>query len=305
MIVYLATKADFRADILSNRIDEIVHDSVQGALGTSVGQSELAAWRNSLRHMDSVLDDSEIPPDTGVAIEFNIPQTSKRIDFILTGTRDDGQRTAVIVELKQWQDAKATDKDAIVSTFLGGREREVSHPSYQAWSYAMLIEDFNENVRLDPVHLRPCAYLHNCESSSVILAPFYAEHTKAAPAFLKDDALKLREFIKAHVKHGDKGETMFRIRDGKIRPSKSLADHLASMIHGNREFYLIDEPEARLRNRTLPRHWRHPAEQERPHRQWWPGHRQDSCRHQSPRRANESGPCRAVCHQEQRPACRL
>jgi DUF2075 family protein len=241
MIVYLATKADFRADILSNRIDEIVHDSVQGALGTSVGQSELASWRNSLRHMDSVLDDSEIPPDTGVAIEFNIPQTSKRIDFILTGTRDDGQRTAVIVELKQWQDAKATDKDAIVSTFLGGREREVSHPSYQAWSYAMLIEDFNENVRLDPVHLRPCAYLHNCESASVILAPFYAEHTKAAPAFLKDDALKLREFIKAHVKHGDKGETMFRIRDGKIRPSKSLADHLASMIHGNREFYLIDE----------------------------------------------------------------
>jgi DUF2075 family protein len=241
MIVYLATKADFRADILSNRIDEIVHDSVQGSLGTSVGQSELASWRNSLRHMDSVLDDSEIPPDTGVAIEFNIPQTSKRIDFILTGTRNDGQRTAVIVELKQWQEAKATDKDAIVSTFLGGREREVSHPSYQAWSYAMLIEDFNENVRLDPVHLRPCAYLHNCESASVILAPFYAEHTKAAPAFLKDDALKLREFIKAHVKHGDKGETMFRIRDGKIRPSKSLADHLASMIHGNREFYLIDE----------------------------------------------------------------
>jgi|GEM_PF-2178204 len=31
---------------LSSRIVEIVHDSVQGALGTSVGQSELALWRN-------------------------------------------------------------------------------------------------------------------------------------------------------------------------------------------------------------------------------------------------------------------
>jgi uncharacterized protein len=241
MIVYLATKTEFKADILSNRIEEKILASFKGVLGSSVGESELTAWRNSLPYMDRVLDDPDIPHDTGVAIEYNIPQTGKRIDMILTGTNHDRQRTAVIVELKQWQKATATGKDAIVSTFVGGRQREVSHPSYQAWSYAMLIEDFNETVRLDPIHLRPCAYLHNCVSASVIHAPFYAEHTKAAPAFLKDDALKLRAFIKAHVKYGDKGETMYRIRDGRIRPSKSLADHLASMIQGNREFYLIDE----------------------------------------------------------------
>jgi hypothetical protein len=35
-------------------------------------------WRNSLRHMDKVLEDAEIPHDVGVAIEFNIPQTAKR-----------------------------------------------------------------------------------------------------------------------------------------------------------------------------------------------------------------------------------
>ena len=241
MIVYLATKTEFKSDILSNRIEEKILASFQGVLGSSVGDRELAAWRNSLPYMDRVLDDPDIPHDTGVAIEYNIPQTGKRIDMILTGTNHDRQRTAVIVELKQWQKAAATNKDAIVSTFVGGREREVNHPSYQVWSYAMLIEDFNETVRLDPIHLRPCAYLHNCESGSVIHAPFYAEHTKAAPAFLKDDALKLRAFIKAHVKYGDNGETMYRIRDGRIRPSKSLADHLASMIQGNREFYLIDE----------------------------------------------------------------
>jgi DUF2075 family protein len=241
MIVYLANKTRFRDDILSNRIEEIVLESFQTKFGKSVGESELSSWKYSLRHMDAILEDAEIPHDAGVAIEFNIPQTSKRVDFIVTGTREDGQRTAVIVELKQWQEAKATAKDAIVSTFVGGREREVNHPSYQAWSYAMLIEDFNETVRLDPIHLRPCAYLHNCASGSVIHAPFYAEHVKRAPAFLRDDAKKLREFIKAHVKHGDDGQTMYRIRDGRIRPSKNLADHLASLLQGKREFYLIDE----------------------------------------------------------------
>jgi DUF2075 family protein/SOS-response transcriptional repressor LexA len=241
MIVYLANKSQFREDILSNRIEEIVHESFQRQLGKSVGESELASWKNSLQHMDRVLEDTEIPHNSGVAIEFNIPQTGKRVDFIITGTRADRQRTAVIIELKQWTEAKATTKDAIVSTRFVSGEREVNHPSYQAWSYAMLIEDFNETVRLDPIHLRPCAYLHNCASGSVIHAPFYAEHTKLAPAFLRDDAKKLREFIKTHVKYGDDGETMYRIRDGRIRPSKGLADHLASLMQGNREFYLIDE----------------------------------------------------------------
>jgi uncharacterized protein len=241
MIVYLANKARFRDDILSNRIEEIVHEAFRAKLGKSVGDSELSSWKHSLRHMDAVLEDAEIPANAGVAIEFNIPQTSKRVDFIVTGTREDGQRTAVIVELKQWQEAKATPMDGIVSTFVGGREREVNHPSYQAWSYAMLIEDFNETVRQDPIHLRPCAYLHNCASGSVLHAPFYAEHVKRAPAFLRDDAKKLREFIKAHVRYGDDGQTMYRIRDGKLRPSKNLADHLASLLQGNREFYLIDE----------------------------------------------------------------
>lgn len=63
MIVYLANKSKFREDILSNRIEEIVHDSFRGALGKSVGASELASWKNSLRHMDTVLEDVGIPDD--------------------------------------------------------------------------------------------------------------------------------------------------------------------------------------------------------------------------------------------------
>ncbi len=241
MIVYLETKDQFRSDVFTNRIEEKILAEFTTKLGKTVGQAELASWRNSLPFMDRILDDAAIPGDTGIAIEFNVPNTGKRIDFILTGKRSDGKRTAVIVELKQWQNAEATGKDAIVRTFVGGCEREVSHPSYQAWSYAMLINDFNETVRHEPIHLIPCAYLHNCESEAVIQGQFYKTHTDQAPAFLKDDAPKLREFIKKHVKRGDKGETMYRIRDGKISPSKSLADHLSSMLKGNREFYLIDD----------------------------------------------------------------
>jgi DUF2075 family protein len=241
MIVYLENKAQFREDVFSNRIEEIVHDAVKKKLGRSVGQSELNSWKNSLRCMSDVLEDKDIPHDAGVAIEYAVPNTAKRIDLIITGTGADGGRTAIIVELKQWQDVKTTMKDGMVSTYLGGPDRETTHPSYQAWTYAMLIKDFNENVRLDPIQINPCAYLHNCDQGKVINAKRYENYTREAPAFLKDDAQKLREFIKSHVKHGDAGETMFRMRDGKIRPSKGLADHLASLLQGNQEFYMIDD----------------------------------------------------------------
>ena len=87
MIVYLANKTQFRDDILPNRIEEIVHESFRGALGTSVGASELDSWKNSLRHMDTVLEDAGIFNNAGVAIECNIPQTGKRVEFIVTGIR--------------------------------------------------------------------------------------------------------------------------------------------------------------------------------------------------------------------------
>lgn len=45
----------------ANRIDEIVHESFKTALGKSVGVRELPPLKESLRHMDTVLEGSGIP----------------------------------------------------------------------------------------------------------------------------------------------------------------------------------------------------------------------------------------------------
>ena len=67
---------------------------------------------------------SKLPPATRIQMDrgssarsYKISSNVKRIDDILTVTHQDRQRTAVIVELKQWQKAAATRKDAIASTF--------------------------------------------------------------------------------------------------------------------------------------------------------------------------------------------
>ncbi len=243
MIVYSADKRQFLSDIDEREIDDVIHRRYKAMTGRGVGGSELRSWRESLARMASVLRDDGIAHDVGVAIEFHIPQSSKRIDVTLTGHDDRDAKNAVIVELKQWETATATSKDAVVSTFVGGGHRETVHPSYQAWSYATLLEGFNEAVYKGGISLRPCAYLHNYVRDGQIDAPFYRSYLDKAPLFLKGDAEKarLREFIRQHVKNGDRSGILREIENGKIRPSKALADSLAALMKGNPEFVLIDD----------------------------------------------------------------
>lgn len=241
MIVYSATKQTFLADVDTNRIGEIILERFKETLHRKTSVSEVNSWTNSMQYMDRVLRDGTIPDDCNVAIEYQIPRTSNRIDFLITGENQDRNKYAILIELKQWSEAKQTDKDAIVQTYLGGSRREVSHPSYQAWSYVSLLEGYNEAVYEGNISLKPCAYLHNYKQDGVIDSDFYKEHIERAPLFLQSDAAKLREFIKKYIKYGDSTDIIYSIENGTIRPSKVLADSIVQMLKGNKEFILIDD----------------------------------------------------------------
>lgn len=244
MIVYTADKARFRQDVMTNDIGGIIFDTFKAVTGHGTKQSEINSWVNSLQYMDRVLEDPAIPATAGVAIEYHIPRSSKRIDFILTGTDAQQTATAILVELKQWQQADLTAKDGIVVTTFKGGPQETPHPSYQAWTYKRLLQDYNATVQEEKINLYPCAYLHNYAPDNTITNPFYAQYTKEAPVFLKPDALKLQEFIKRNIRHGDRAGRdglLYRIDNGKIKPSKNLADSLAGMLRGNQEFVMVDD----------------------------------------------------------------
>ncbi|OJW81746.1 MAG: AAA family ATPase [Bacteroidetes bacterium 46-16] len=241
MIVYQATKSEFSDDVLADTIETKIHDFFKKHLNKSTSRQEIISWKNSLQYMDRVLNDNEIPDDCGVTIEYQLPQTAKRIDFILTGTSAEDKEYAILVELKQWSEATLSDKDGVINSFVGGAVRELPHPSYQAWSYATLLQNFNETVATENINLKPCAYLHNYMPDDVITNEHYQEYIDKAPVFLRGDAIKLRNFIKEFVKHGDKRKMIYRIEQGKIRPSKMLADSMVSLLQGNHEFVMIDD----------------------------------------------------------------
>ena len=246
MIVYNSTKAQFVADVVNNTIADKILEQIR-ARGLNAGhEREFRSWENSMMYMNNIINDPQIDDDVQIAIEYNIPLTSKRVDFIISGSDREGKDNIVIVELKQWESASVID-DVMhhsVKTYLAGTERIVSHPSYQAYSYSRLLINYSEELSKSNVSLVPCAYLHNYrdEYQTALEDPMYVEWVQEAPFFIRKQAPEFQAFIKKYInRKSSRGDLLYLIDHGRLRPTKALQDSLASMVKGNSEFILLDE----------------------------------------------------------------
>ncbi|MBO4278761.1 MAG: DUF2075 domain-containing protein [Spirochaetales bacterium] len=208
---------------------------------------EYNSWRYSLQFMKGVIEDPEIANDVEIAIEYQIPRTSMRVDFMIAGSNSAGDSNVVVVELKQWEKAEKVDDIMLhsVRAFTGGANRIVNHPSYQAFAYALSINNSSIYVQEKGIGIKPCAYLHNCSSSNrkPLDDEIYRIWYDEAPLFDRTQVLKFRDYIKKYVTLKSKdGDLLYNIdKDGAIRPSKALQDCLVSLMDGNEEFILLDD----------------------------------------------------------------
>ena len=240
MISYLATKEVFLKDAPS--IEDKIKDAVKKKFNLSVGQSEYTSWRNSLGNaMFHVVNSDLIPKDAGIAIEYRVNGRKYRIDFLITGKNASGIDSLSIIELKQWTDIEFSDLQDHVSTRLGGGKSDERHPSYQAWSYASHLKNFNEFIYERGVDVSASAYLHNCTARSVVTDSRYENFLKQAPIFLKGDITKLQKYIAQNIHKGSGTDLLEEIDASPIRPSKQLAEVVSSMLTGNEEFILLDD----------------------------------------------------------------
>ena len=246
MIVYNASKGQFVQDVRMNVIACKILDLIRQK-GLNAGQDrEFTAWQNSMQFMRNIVDNPEIEDDVQIAIEYNIPQTSKRVDFIIIGANETGHDSIVIVELKQWKEAEKVDDDMhfCVRTFVANEKRIVCHPSYQAYSYSRFIANYSQIVNENQIRLVPCAFLHNYKPAykQALAADIYKEWYTSAPFFIMDEVQPFIDFIKKYVtRKSSKGDLLYLIDHGRIKPTKSLQDALSTMVMGTPVFDLLDE----------------------------------------------------------------
>jgi hypothetical protein len=240
MLAYLGTKSDFLKD--APVIEDKVRDAVKEKLNFNVSQSEYQSWRNSLGNaMSHVMRSEEIPDDAGIAIEYRLNGRRFRLDFVISGLDYQGKESLVIIELKQWTDVQYSDLEEHIRTVLGGGIRDVTHPSYQVWSYKSHLELYNEYVYGNGLSVEACAYLHNCKDGTVINNSRYENALRLAPVFFHGEHEKVQELIVDKIRKGAGTSLLERVDQSLIRPSKQLADAVGSMLNGQEEFVLLDE----------------------------------------------------------------
>ena len=223
VLAYTATKSAFLQD--APEIAEIVRTSVQEKLGINISREsgEYRSWNNSLGNaMFHVLNSSDIPDAAGVAIEYRLHGRGQRIDFMVSGYDENQNSSLVLIELKQWDSVQDSELADHVQTFLNGGVREVSHPSYQSWSYGRLLHDFYEYVTSDPIVVSTGVYMHNLLNAEIIKAKKFSHLLLESPVFLSGQSHELRGFIRSKVSEGDSGAVIRRVEDSPVKPSKQL-----------------------------------------------------------------------------------
>ncbi|MDA8556408.1 hypothetical protein N9K73_03470 [Candidatus Poseidoniales archaeon] len=115
LITYSETVDRFVSDASTGLIVDIIEDGFHTSFGQRTSVAEKRSWRNSLVALSDILNHPEIPDNMGVAVEFQLPKTSKRIDVILSGLCENEFPSVVITELKQWSQAETTHLDGVVT----------------------------------------------------------------------------------------------------------------------------------------------------------------------------------------------
>ena len=102
--------------------------------------------------MKDVLDYPQMPKDCDIAIEYNIPQTSKRVDFMVLGKDRHNEDHIVIVGLKQWSHVEKIDDKLLVTSVI---DNLLKGASGQAVQNMNLMFGIDEHAGLD---LKPSAF---------------------------------------------------------------------------------------------------------------------------------------------------
>lgn len=244
MQLYSGLATEFIDQTQRNQIAHRLSDRFFETFRYRPAASEVHSWQNSLTRMANLLQVGNFT-DQGVIVEYQLPLTSRRLDVMVTGHGSGGIPGAAIVELKQWEKVEASPIDECVATFVGGRIRDVLHPSIQADGYRQYLVDTHTAFADGQLVLRSCGYLHNLRAVNAeeIYTNEFADVMRRCPSFTADgsDADGVIEFLDAAIGEGGGAETLRAILEGGYRPQRRLLEHTAQIIRNEPTFTLLDE----------------------------------------------------------------
>ena len=232
--------SDFCRSVKTNRVFGDLERALASA-GRGVSPAERASWSGSLPRLSGAIELAEVPAETFIGLEVQIPYYSERIDAVLYGHDAGRQPFAVLIELKQWSDATLTDDGRLTIAMRSGMV-PVVHPSFQVDGYRRHLTDFVRAFHRPPeVRVGCCVYAHNYPARvGPLFDPQFADVMAQAPVFCANDAEALAEYLKARVGDNRGAEVLRRVDVDGIAPSKLLIEKASEMIRRQDVFTMLD-----------------------------------------------------------------
>lgn len=251
MQLYTGSSQQFIEDATQDRIARKLEQAFVGYFGHEVSRGEAMSWENSLWRMAIALQTAGLL-DQGIILEYKLGLTSRRLDCMVTGTDVEQKPGAVVVELKQWGHVEPSNAPENVLTVIGGKPREVLHPSSQAGGYQEFLEYNHTAFSSGAIRLSSCSYLHNLDRSPAagIFDPRYEHILRDYPVFTRGEVDALGGFVSEQVGEGGGEDVMESVLRGDFKASKKLLEHVKNVIEGEKAFVLLDEQKA-IFNRVL------------------------------------------------------
>ncbi|RKX37322.1 MAG: peptidase S24 [Thermotogae bacterium] len=247
MRLYEGTLQEFRDDVISNRIADILAGKFREYYKKNVSRSEKNSWNNSLNFLKNAVDISNLE-DNMIIIEYGLPYSSRRIDVLLFGKDMQNKDNVVLIELKQWSNENVEDsiEDGNIIVNYGRNKITVPHPSIQVEGYHFYLKDFISAFEEEPVlGLNSLVYCHNYSYSygkeGVLFLPKFKKYLEKYPIYAKEDIIKLGDYLIDRLGKGGGIEVFNRFVYSVFRPSKKLMEHTREMINNQRIFNLIDD----------------------------------------------------------------
>jgi DUF2075 family protein len=239
MIIYAETRRGFLEDVDLNRLERRLVEGFERQTGSV--PADRSVWADEYARFSGALRRARVDDDMQVAIEYHVSAAGRsRIDVLLAG--NDGERdNGVVLELKAWSEADASDVPELVWSPYGGG-RLAQHPCLQARKYKGLILRFNADIRDKEIGIHSAAYLFNLprRHPEPLEDARYRHIIDESRLFLADDADDLSRYIERYVRQRSRHDVLFLLEKGRVAPAPALVDRVGRMLDGNEEFDLLD-----------------------------------------------------------------
>ncbi len=163
MKIYAGTTEQFRADARMHRIAEKLRAEYTTQIGHRPAPSEVASWQNSLMALSMLVDQAELN-DHGVILEYQLGNTSRRLDAMLTGHPPPAPRTRSSSSASSGATAPSARRPPTTASSwpsVTGSGASSTHRSRSAATQQWLLDNHSVFYETDAVALAAVSYLHN------------------------------------------------------------------------------------------------------------------------------------------------